>query len=183
MALTKCGFNQTLCDTAVKRTNSNCGKCVERGEEDRFCVDRKWKNLCYEDHVLQCKTNSNCVHESWINDNEDDCMDGSDEIKCPTPNCEKSKPTAGHHTHSTGNREPEHEGKPTEFPCDCSEIMRSHPGSQLFVSSTRIRSPAGKCPFFLLCDFELFGGGWTTVMHRQWPTSTALQQDVGGLQR
>ncbi|KAI6201337.1 Fibrinogen C-terminal domain-containing protein [Aphelenchoides besseyi] len=121
----ECGYNQTMCDVNIKRTNSMCGKCVENNEADRFCVDRKWKNLCYEEN--------------------DDCSDGS-----------------------------EHNQTPNLRPSDCSEIIQLKPDANS-SKPQKAYDPhclnANQCPsFWLLCDFELFGGGWTKVLHREWPT-------------
>lgn len=60
-----------------------------------------------------------------------------------------------------------------EFPCDCADLMLKNPKTNM-TSIQKAYDPrcykAGQCPFSILCDFELFGGGWTVIMHRQWPS-------------
>lgn len=59
-----------------------------------------------------------------------------------------------------------------EFPCDCADLMRKNPKANS-TTPQKAYDPrcyeSGQCSFPILCNFELFGGGWTVIMHRQWP--------------
>ncbi|KAI6235510.1 Angiopoietin-related protein 5 [Aphelenchoides besseyi] len=175
----ECGHNQTMCDVNIKRTNSMCGKCVENNEVDRFCVDRKWKNLYCPSidtisfvtfHVRQCQTTQNCVHESWLNDGEmkvrtvcSTYLINSIQVKCVETTTPK---TTVKHEHNNQT--------PKLRPSDCSEILQLKPDANS-SKPQKAYDPhclnADQCPsFWLLCDFELFGGGWTKILHREWPT-------------
>jgi hypothetical protein len=59
-----------------------------------------------------------------------------------------------------------------EFPCDCADLMRKNPKANSSMAQ-KAYDPrcyeAGQCSFPILCNFDLFGGGWTIIMHRQWP--------------
>ncbi|CAD5210942.1 unnamed protein product [Bursaphelenchus okinawaensis] len=166
-----CGDGLHLCDTNVKQSNSRCGKCVRNSELGKFCIDHKWENLCKEENVVKCLTNDNCVHNTWINDGVNDCGDGSDE-NCPGPQC----PVTGFKNYysSTMKTPQRYENikKNVSYAADCGDNLLGNPSltgiSVRSVYDTRCHDPLN-CPFTVLCDFDLFGGGWTILFQRKFP--------------
>ncbi|KAK0414990.1 hypothetical protein QR680_011718 [Steinernema hermaphroditum] len=165
----RCGLNQTMCDKELKDGSGvlMCGKCVLKKEINTKCLDRKWRHLCSEEGTFHCKTNQNCVPVDWLNDNEDDCGDGSDENPCENGTVDCRTRVVPSTTSPT--ERPSESPKVDKTPAsDCAELLALNPHlpSGNYSAYDWSCADRSKCPFGVYCDNEFSGGGWTMVMKR-----------------